>query len=433
MPDSRLVSAIKKGDKSAFELALREEPKTVHQKSRWKRLPLSLAIGKGQHYMVQRLLEAGADPLAESRDPVPALAATLAEDCESLRILAKHGAANPDRLKGRPGALHYAVWLSRPKCVRALLDGGVKLSFQDGDFTPAIEFAAMLPGRLVEEERSFDELRQSHLEILQMLVIERSAVDFRSANGRTPLMIAASVGSASAVEMLINAGAHTDIRCNGGRTMLHWFLTSEPRIPKGPMTDLLAVPRQEALHEDRLAILDLLLATSPDLADNSPEPFVHSWTRSASSFEDCELLGKLLSNGLEVKLRDAKGKTALHLAPPPIIARFLLNAGVEPMVTDHGKNTALHRALLEERIETAEAFLELGYVTNAPNAMGKRPRAIARTLLKKAEGVAKWSSNRAAVKQIMRPRPMNVVSGSGTHNKRLDTLRRIVRLLEKAP
>ncbi|KAH3749199.1 hypothetical protein DPMN_183691 [Dreissena polymorpha] len=109
--------------------------------------------------------------------------------------------------------------------------------------------------------------------------------------GRTPLMFCVLADRLECAELLLKAGAQTNMKDKGGRTALHW-----------------------AAHKGNVRLIKLLLSKGADchMKDNEGQTAVHLCTRHKSP-KCMTLLLRQLSPG-EIDDQDRNKRTALHWA-----------------------------------------------------------------------------------------------------------------------
>jgi ankyrin repeat protein len=160
-------------------------------------------------------------------------------------------------------------------------------------------------------------IRADNLARLRTLAAVKSAVDAPDAQGETPLMYAAQVGSLDGIKLLLASGADVNRQSASGATALMFAAT--------------------------------------DLAK----------TRA------------LLDAGANPNLASKSGKTALLLAamsdPSIDIVRALLAKGASLKAVDEGKTTALLAAAQGNDLETIKLMIDSGLNVNAANVVGLTP------------------------------------------------------------
>jgi ankyrin repeat protein len=263
---TRMMDALRNGDREVFQKLLREDPKTANRKGVGGSTPLMYAARYGDADCVRRLLEAGADPNARNESGVTALMWALA-DAENTRLLLEHKAdpnarsenartplliatsqfgsaaivgmlleagANPNGA-GLRGAtpLGEASVLGDEAVFRLLVEHGADAKKVGGSaITSAMEagctycFDTLIQasGPQVATQAAFREAPPGTGDATRMKVlldhgVDAKAVDFR---GRTLLMAAASSDAlpADTVQSLIERGADVNAQGPTGATAL---------------------------------------------------------------------------------------------------------------------------------------------------------------------------------------------------------------------
>jgi ankyrin repeat protein/mono/diheme cytochrome c family protein len=181
---------------------LLERGAKVNVKTNDGRTPLMRAAGLyGASAVVARLLEAGADPLAQGSGFVlgtnALVEAAYAADPESIRLLMARGA---DPAANGPAALYYALRADCTSCVEALL--------------------AKTPSPLLNDVAAIMSPPNEDGRHLLQLTARGVDVNTKDGEGRTLLMLAASSDRIliGAVKMLIAKGADVRAQSKDGRT-----------------------------------------------------------------------------------------------------------------------------------------------------------------------------------------------------------------------
>ncbi|CAG4931837.1 unnamed protein product [Parnassius apollo] len=285
--------------------------------------PLHLAVVHGNVPLVQTLLAAGADVNARDNEHHTVVHwATVCGEVGALRAVLAAGAdaATPDQHGGYP--LHYA--------------------------------AQMCGAPAATDHQS----RGAALEVLRALVREGGAsVDVRDADGRTPLLWAASAGSAAAVLALHQAGARVDDADRDGLTALHC-----------------AAARG---HTEALETLVGLCGARVDVVDSHGCTPLHY----AAALGHADATSALLVHGADAHRQDRRGRSPAHTAAAKgqiETVRILGARGANLWLRNSKGDLPLHEAVASGRRELVKWLLDgRPSQVNATNHEGRTPLHIA--------------------------------------------------------
>lgn len=285
--------------------------------------PLHLAVVHGNVPLVQTLLAAGADVNARDDEHHTVVHwATVCGEVGALRAVLAAGAdaATPDQHGGYP--LHYA--------------------------------AQMCGAPAATDHQS----RGAALEVLRALVKEGGArVDVRDADGRTPLLWAASAGSAAAVLALHQAGSKVDDADRDGLTALHC-----------------AAARG---HTEALETLVGLCGARVDVADSHGCTPLHY----AAALGHADATSALLQHGADAHRQDKRGRSPAHTAAAKgqiETVRILGARGTNLWLRNSKGDLPLHEAVASGRRELVKWLLDgRPSQVNATNHEGRTPLHIA--------------------------------------------------------
>lgn len=191
-------------------------------------------------------------------------------------ILARPGEFDAARADARADALVEAIRSSNPVRVRALLAAGAPANGTEG--ADGIGRRPLL-----------DAVSAGDREVARLLLERGAHVDVKGPEGRTPLGIAALRGHVHMVRLLLQAGADIDARGDNGNT-----------------------PLLDAVQLDRLGVVRVLLAFQPDLRRPNREglPAVALAAREGHT----ATLAALLDHGADMDIVDRSGHPALFWA-----------------------------------------------------------------------------------------------------------------------
>lgn len=168
--------------------------------------PLSFAVGADRLDKVQHLLELGANANTTTGDGTTMLMLAIEGHCrdEIVQLLLKAGVEVTAKRSDGVTALHLAAEAGdNATLINQLVEAGADVQNirQPDGFTPLMVASSGRPNR----------------DVLQTLIDRGSQLEARAINGRTPLLLAAATGSASAFQFLLEAGAKPDVVDSQGR------------------------------------------------------------------------------------------------------------------------------------------------------------------------------------------------------------------------
>ena len=197
-----------------------------------------------------------------------------------------------------------------------------------------------------------------------------------SADGETPLMVAALANAARAAEELLERGAEHDARNERRSTPLHFAALHDAHevakllLDRGAELDAQdrdgMAPLHRAASVDANAVAELLLARGADADAKSRHgktPLHHAAWYGAG-----ETARLLVEGGAELGAREDDGDTPLHNAASAgalEVAELLLGRGAEIDAKDEHGRTPLHWGAWKTAVETARLLMERGADTTA--------------------------------------------------------------------
>ncbi|XP_039757781.1 ankyrin repeat domain-containing protein 50 [Pararge aegeria] len=285
--------------------------------------PLHLAVVHGNVPLVQTLLAVGAD--------------VNAKDNEQHTVV------------------HWATVCGEVGALRAVLAAGANAATSDQHGGFPLHYAAQMCGAPAATDH---QSRGAALEVLRALVREGGArVDVRDADGRTPLLWAASAGSAAAVLGLHQAGASVDDADRDGLTALHC-----------------AAARG---HTEALETLVGLCGARVDVADSHGCTPLHY----AAALGHADATSALLVHGADSHRQDRRGRSPAHTAAAKgqiETVRILGARGANLWLRNSKGDLPLHEAVASGRRELVKWLLDgRPSQVNATNHEGRTPLHIA--------------------------------------------------------
>jgi ankyrin repeat protein len=180
-------------------------------------------------------------------------------------------------------------------------------------------FGAVAPNTL--PEAFYRAIRANDLTVLDTLVKEGGGVNMRDAEGVTPLMYAAAVGSIDAMNRLLAAGADVNARNTLGSSALTWATKDLAKVrlllDHGADVNVTSIPGRTPLlvatmHNPSADVVKLLIARGADAlaADKLHATALHT----AAVAADIGTLRALLDAKVDVNARDAADFTPLMVA-----------------------------------------------------------------------------------------------------------------------
>ncbi|CAM9435815.1 unnamed protein product, partial [Scytosiphon promiscuus] len=218
---------------------------TPKQWAEWLRTPLEHAAGTGEHDLVAKLLEAGANGSAGRRSPKgTTLLHAAAEGGSEQVVTALIGVSDGGDLNSvtQPVGqtpLHVAAGLGKEAAGRALIMAGADVNIQDANNELPLHLALkrchtqlaedLLLGGSDPNARDSTRAYPIHLAarrgqdgVVGALIQKRVDLDGLDANNKTPLSLAVAGAHVSTVKKLLAGGADPNFRMGAGSTALHW-------------------------------------------------------------------------------------------------------------------------------------------------------------------------------------------------------------------
>ena len=262
---------------------------------------LMVACHKGNTDEIKILLNAGADPNIANAVGYTCLhyAAGNYQCTEILQEIISHGANVNAVNKENVTALMTACEKKNTNAINVLLNAGADANTADADGDTCLHYTAQ---------------NYQCKEVLQAIISHGVDVNATNKKSVTALMTACHKGNTDEIQVLLNAGANSNIADAGGDTWLHY---------------------------------------------------------AAENYQCKEVLQAIISHGVDVNVTNQKNVTALMTACQKgnkDAINVLLNAGSDPNIADAGGDTWLHYAVRNCQCkEILQAIISHGVDVNATN------------------------------------------------------------------
>ncbi|MEW6359671.1 MAG: ankyrin repeat domain-containing protein [Planctomycetota bacterium] len=292
--------------------------------------------------------------------------AILVLDVVSGRMSVFRGTYNADDLCKK---LTGAVSQGRLRDVDILLRRGADINRQDWSTQTMLHRAMNSPF--------------PNIDMVRLLVSRGADVNATNHRGETPLHYMVRTNKRSVGQLLLEKGADIDARNKNGWTPLHlavrhvhkddieFFLS---RGAKPTTHDLMGrTPLHDAVRMGRRDIVALLVREGAHVNARARDGTTPLFEMLTSRRCDMEMLGFLVEHGADVKVRDNKGQTVLHLAGSQKAIQFLIACGVDVRAKDREGRTALHCASQGYNTHKARELLMGGADVNALDHSGRPP------------------------------------------------------------
>jgi len=364
-PTDLLREAVEQGDMEQVR-TLMSECVDINAKDKNGDTVLHLAGRKKNRDIVEFLVSKGAKVNARGQYDVTALHNAIWTDIGIIDFLVSAGAdANAKDSYGYT-PLFWAVWKDK-ETIQLLIDAGADVDSKNKDGKTALEFA-MNGGSNAEIVRLLSERSTAVPTIhvaayigdanqVQVLIEEGVDLDMRDKNGNSPLHYAAGRGCHDVVKLLIDNGADIHIRNKGGKTPLHMAT--------------------QKTHRD---VVQLLIAKEADINIKDKDgntPLYYACRKDKNQ----DILELLLSAGAEADFRASDTeRTLLHNAAEKGlkgIAKVLLDHDVNINVRDKLHYTPLHLASENGNTDVVVHLISNNADINAKNRFGRTPLDLA--------------------------------------------------------
>ncbi|KAJ2944770.1 hypothetical protein O0L34_g1659 [Tuta absoluta] len=359
-----LMYACQQADYKAVVDILNKDPSSVRVRDRGLRCALHYCASSGagasqaaRATCADRVLMA-APTLADARDAdglTPLHLAVVHGNVPLVQTLLAAGANVNARDDEHHTVVHWATVCGEVGALRAVLAAGADAATPDQHGGYPLHYAAQMCGAPANTDH---QTRGAALEVLRALIKEGGAqVEVRDADGRTPLLWAASAGSAAAVLALHQAGARVDDSDRDGLTALHC-----------------AAARG---HTEALETLVGLCGARVDVVDSHGCTPLHY----AAALGHADATAALLQHGSDSHRQDRRGRSPAHTAAAKgqiETIRILGARGANLWLRNSKGDLPLHEAVSSGRRELVKWLLDgRPSQVNATNHEGRTPLHIA--------------------------------------------------------
>jgi len=298
---SRLIAAIRSGDRRQFAATLKANPAAGQKKGAAGVTPLMVAALDGDLAEVQQLLDSGADPNATNDAGATALMWAFADAKKTELLLARGAKPDTRSLDGRSALIIASGFRGSQATVQRLLDAHADPNVVTTDGATALSQAAY-----INDSVTFERL------VAAGASLEKA--------GPNAVYLAFQYGCARCVELLLAPGA----------------------LPKEILTisaSLLSPPSSDA------TLIKPLIERGADPKAIDPGGRTLLMAASASDVQPVDVIQSLISRGADVNAAGPKGETALALARQrgaTTVAEVLLKSGAKDVATP--PSPAVHAA-----------------------------------------------------------------------------------------
>jgi uncharacterized protein len=373
--------AVQANDLETADLLIRAGAK-VSAANREGATPLMLASVNGNAAMLQRLLQAGADPnaaLTKFGDTALMMTARTGK-ADAVRVLLDHAAqVDAKETWGGTTALMWAVSQRHPAVVKLLIDKGADVNAKT-NFVPSAsgrgfegttpvatrpdrpeEFASGLLTPLMFAAREDD------MESARLLVAAGADLDAADGDGKTALSLAAFDGSYDVASFLVDNHAKVNVADAQRFTPLFWAvdrrnMETAPNFPWMVTVDPLPLIKKLL---DAGADPNALVNNTPRarMREGSPRIVFATALMRAAFSGDIELVQLLLAHGADPNIMSKDRETSLMAASG---TGFI-----------NGYNKQRTPA---ERLAVVKLLIDLGEDVNAADSYGITPLMVAANL-----------------------------------------------------
>jgi ankyrin repeat protein len=220
--------------------------------------------------------------------------------------------------------------------------------------------------------------------IIKILAAYNANINIQDRIGETPLHKACRNGSYDAVVMLINKGAHADIKnkLNGCTPLFLAVLgghvhIADLLIEKGAVITTQSNQNNTlldmAIMNNRFEMIDFLLDKGVNINTQKNKKYIETLVHSALQSNRDDIATSFINKGYRLYVKDHNGQTPLHIAisaEKVNIAHLLVSKGSHLSIQDNDGNTPLHIALKRYLTNIITLLVTQGADINALNKKG---------------------------------------------------------------
>ena len=358
--------AVGEGCSKEFLQAIIDHGADVNAANKKNITALMLACKKGNEGCINILLNAGADPNIADDDGYTCLHYAADRDCskEAFQAIITHGPDVNARNKNNTAALMTACKKGNTTAINIIMNAGADPNIADNDGYTCLHYAA--DGDCSEKA-------------LQAMIGHGADVNATSKENGTALMTACSNGNAGAINILLNAGADSNIADIDGNTCLHYIADEDcSRVALQAIiahgTDVNTTnkenvtPLMTACNNGNAGAINILMnaGADPNIADHDGYTCLHYVALDGSE----EALQAIIAHGADVNAANKENVTALMTAcgkGNTCAINILMNVGADPNIADNDGYTCLHYVTLDCNKEALQAVINHGVDLNTRN------------------------------------------------------------------
>lgn len=212
---------------------------------------------------------------------------------------------------------------------------------------------------------------RGHVGVVEMLLRAGARTELRDSSDSTALALAAEKGKDGVVEALIRAGADLNAKDGESRTALMLAVNGGMQGSLGALLRAAAADARgrpsAAEREGKQAVVEALIRAGADVNARGGENMTALMWACRSRQDDCGILEALLRAGADVSAADVRGRTALMHAVEQGGRRVeaLMRAGADVNAKDSDGRTTLMLAAEKCKDDAVQALVRAGADVNA--------------------------------------------------------------------